>query len=171
MKKLIFIITLLLFQPNISFADNSYFIDFTKVLNSSKPGAEAQKKLKQKVEYDAKRFSKTESSLRKQEAEIIAQKSALAPEDYQKKVKSLREKFSKLQKDKQDSFRNVAQSRNNAKKALLKAVNPIIKKYMDENKIRIVMDKQGVILGDSNLEITDQIISIINKEVSSLKIQ
>ena len=42
---------------------------------------------------------------------------------------------------------------------------------MDENKIRIVMDKQGVILGDSNLEITDQIISIINKEVSSLKIQ
>ena len=116
MKKLIFIITLLLFQPNISFADNSYFIDFTKVLNSSKPGAEAQKKLKQKVESDAKRFSKTESSLRKQEAEIIAQKSALAPEDYQKKVKSLREKFSKLQKDKQDSFRNVAQSRNNAKK-------------------------------------------------------
>ena len=39
------------------------------------------------------------------------------------------------------------------------------------NKIRIVMNKQGVILGDSKLEITDQIISIINKEVSSLKIQ
>ena len=42
---------------------------------------------------------------------------------------------------------------------------------MDENKIRIVMNKQGVILGDSKLEITDQIISIINKEISSLKIQ
>jgi|TARA_B110000444_G_C18450028_1_gene415241 Skp family chaperone for outer membrane proteins len=171
MKKLIFIIVFLFSQWTITFADTSYFIDFTKVLNSSKPGAEAQKKLKQRIESDTKRFSKIESSLRKQESEIIAQKAALAPEEYQKKVKSLREKVSKLQKDKKDSFKNIAKSRNDAKKALLEAVNPIIKKYMDENKIRIVMNKQGVILGDSKLEITDQIISIINKEVSSLKIQ
>ena len=171
MKKLIFIIVFLFSQWTITFADTSYFIDFTKVLNSSKPGAEAQKKLKQRIESDTKRFSKIESSLRKQESEIIAQKAALAPEEYQKKVKSLREKVSKLQKDKKDSFKNIAKSRNDAKIALLEAVNPIIKKYMDENKIRIVMNKQGVILGDSKLEITDQIISIINKEVSSLKIQ
>ena len=48
MKKLIFIIALLFAQPTISFANDSYFIDFSKVLNNSKPGAEAQKKLKQK---------------------------------------------------------------------------------------------------------------------------
>jgi len=171
MKKLIFIIALLFAQPTISFANDSYFIDFSKVLNNSKPGAEAQKKLKQKIEADTKKFNKIEASLRKQESEIISQKAALSPEEYQKKVKSLREKVSKLQKNKQASFENIAKSRNDAKKALLESVNPIVKKYMDENKIRIVMDKQGVILGDTNLEITDNIISIINKEVSSLKIQ
>ena len=41
---------------------------------------------------------------------------------------------------------------------------------MEENKIRVVLDKQSIILGDSALEITDEIISILNKKLSSIKI-
>ena len=36
--------------------------------------------------------------------------------------------------------------------------NPIIKKYMEENKIRIVLDKSSILLGDSTLDITDPVI-------------
>ena len=81
----------------------------------------------------------------------------------------MRKKVSDLQKNKQKSFKNIAKSRSDAKQALITAVNPIIKKYMEENKIRIVYDKQSVILGDTKLEITDQIIAILNKESPSLK--
>ena len=49
-------------------------------------------------------------------------------------------------------------------------MEPIIKKYMEQNNIRLVMSKKSVILGDAKLEITDQIIVIIDKEVSSIKI-
>ena len=41
---------------------------------------------------------------------------------------------------------------------------------MEDNNIRIVLDKQSVLMGDASLEITSQIIKILNKEVSSLKI-
>ena len=41
---------------------------------------------------------------------------------------------------------------------------------MEDNNIRIVVDKKGVILGDKTLEITDQIIKTLNKEFPSLKI-
>ena len=74
-----------------------------------------------------------------------------------------------LQKNKQDSFKKIAKSRNDAKLALLKSVNPIIKKYMEDNKIRLILDKKTVVLGDTKLEVTDQIIAIINKEITSLK--
>ena len=40
---------------------------------------------------------------------------------------------------------------------------------MEGNNIQIVLDKKAVILGDTNLEITDKIISILNKELPSLK--
>ena len=41
---------------------------------------------------------------------------------------------------------------------------------MVDNKIRIILDKKSVMLGDAGLEITDQIIEILNKELKSLKI-
>ena len=47
-KKLIFIATFFFVHPLSAFADDARFIDFNKVLNVSKVGAEAQKKLKQK---------------------------------------------------------------------------------------------------------------------------
>jgi Skp family chaperone for outer membrane proteins len=41
---------------------------------------------------------------------------------------------------------------------------------MEENNIKLILDKKGVLMGDKNLEITNQIIAILNKELSSLSI-
>jgi|TARA_B110001452_G_C15175355_1_gene408425 Skp family chaperone for outer membrane proteins len=152
-----------------SSADSIYFIDFAKVLNSSKPGAEAQKSIKQKLQSENKKFANLQNNIRKEESDIISQKSTLSPEEYKKKVQALRNKVADLQKNKETSFNNIAKTRSKAKNSLLKAVNPIIKKYMEGNNIQIVLDKKAVILGDTNLEITDKIISILNKELPSLK--
>ena len=169
MKKLLFITILLLTYSINSFADNAHFIDFSKVLNASKPGAEAQKKLKEKFDVESKKYKKSEEEIRKEEKEIISQKKDISPEDYQKKVKALRAKVAQLQKNKKNSFENIAKSRRDAKEELLKAVNPIIKSHMEEKNIRMVLDKKAVVLGDTTLEITDQIIAILNKTLPSLK--
>ena len=87
-----------------------------------------------------------------------------------KKINDLRSKVALIQKSQQESLNSIATSRNNARQTLLKSVNPIIKKYMEENKIRIVLDKQSIILGDTTLEITDKIIDILNKEITSIKV-
>ena len=76
-----------------------------------------------------------------------------------------------MQKKKQQTFTNISKTRSEAKQKLLKAVKPIMKKYMEENKIKIVLDKGAVLLGDSTLEITSQIIDILNKELKSLNIK
>ena len=170
MKKLIFI-TILLFSFSFNaYADYAHFVDFNAVLNSSKPGAQAQKKLKEKFETESKKFNKLEADIRKEETEIISQKKALSSDEYQKKVESLRKRVAALQKNKQTSFNGIAKSRNDAKQTLLKAVNPIIKKYMEENSIRLIVDKKSVVMGDTTLEITSQIITILNKELPSVKI-
>ena len=51
----------------------------------------------------------------------------------------------------------------------LKSLNPIIKEYMEE-KIRMVVDKKSLLLADENLDITNDIISILNKKLKSLKL-
>ena len=52
----------------------------------------------------------------------------------------------------------------------LRILNPIIKEYMVEKQIRMVLDKKELILADENLDITKDIIERLNKKLKSLKI-
>ncbi|MDB9761085.1 OmpH family outer membrane protein [Pelagibacteraceae bacterium] len=153
-----------------SYAETTHFIDFSKVLNKSTAGADAQKKLKDKLTSEVKKFNTQASDLKKEEREIISQKKILVKEEYRKKVEALRKKVAKHQKDRKISFDNIAKLKSNSKEQLLKSVNPIVKKYMEDNKIRLVVEKNSVMMGDTSLEITDQIIVILNKEITSLKL-
>jgi Skp family chaperone for outer membrane proteins len=172
-KKIIQTITVLIIGLSLfsnAYASDAYFIDFKKVLNESKAGADAQKILKKKLETASNKFKKQEGELIKQEQEIISKKKMITNDEFKKKVENLRKKVAELQKKKQDTFSGISKSRNDAKQQLLKAVNPIIKKYMEDNKIKLVLDKAAILLGDKNLEITSQIIEELNKELKSLKI-
>ena len=159
-----------LFAISSSNASDSYFIDFSKVLNQSTAGKKAQDYLKKKFKSETDKFVKSEKKLKEEEKQIISQRKIITKEEYKKKVESLRKKVFALQKSKQESINKIGDQRAKAKNELLKALNPIIKKYMEDNKIRLVLDKKAVLLGDTKLEITDQIIDSLNKEVKTIKL-
>ena len=54
-------------------------------------------------------------------------------------------------------------------KKILKYLNPIITKYVDDNSISLVIPKKNIIVGKNNLDITDQIIILLNDQVKSLE--
>ena len=41
---------------------------------------------------------------------------------------------------------------------------------MEDNNIRVVLDKQSIILADTKLELTNIIIDLLNKNLSSIKL-
>ena len=151
-------------------ASETYFIDLSKVLNQSKAGADFQNKLKKDIQNNSNNFKKTEDQIRKEEADLISQKKLISNDDYEQKVKLLREKVAKLQDDKNKFFSDTAKSRDDAKKILIETLNPILKKYMEDNNIRVVLDKQSIILADAKLELTNIIIDLLNKNLSSIKL-
>ena len=74
MKKIILILCLLFFNYTNVFADNVYFLDFNKVLNSSKAGVAAQAELQKKFISESNKFKKKEAEVIKEEADLIAKK-------------------------------------------------------------------------------------------------
>lgn len=170
-KLILTVIIINLSLSNFTFADIPHFIDFSKVLNQSEAGKKAQIFLKKKYENDLKKFSTLEKNLRDEETKLISQKKMVTSEEYQKKIKSLRSKVADYQKEKKKSLQSTANLRAKAKQQLLTALNPVIKKYMEENKIRLVLDKKSILLGDTNLEITSQIITELNKKIKSLNLK
>ena len=152
------------------YAGETYFIDLSKVLNQSKAGAEFQNNLKKNIQNNSDNFKKTEDQIRRDEVDLISQKKLISNDEYEKKVKLLREKVAKLQNDKNKFFSDIAKSRDDAKKILIETLNPILKKYMEDNNIRVVLDKQSIILADAKLELTNIIIDLLNKNLSSIKL-
>ena len=169
-KKITFIwIIFLIFQTHLS-ADVPYYLDFKYILNQSDAGKKAQNFLKSKLDNGAKALRKKEKSIQEEETKIIQQKKVISAEEYKKKVTDLRGKVSSLQKERNKLLDTVAKQRATAKKELLKNLNPIMSDYMKENKIRMIVDKKSILLADESLNLTEEIIKILNKKLKSIKL-
>ena len=170
LKKIFYIFTIFfIFQNNLS-ADNAHYLDFRYILNESKAGKGAQNFLKNKLDKGIAKLKETEKKLQEEEKEIIKQKKIISAEEYKKKVTALRNKVASLQKERNNLLESVAKQRAKAKSELLKHLNPIIKEYMQEKKIRMVIDKKSLLLADESLNITKDIIDILNKKLKSIKL-
>ena len=168
-KNLIHILIFLSFTT-ISFADSTYFVDFKFVLNESNAGKEAQNFLKNKLDKGIKSLQSKEKQIQEEEKKIIQQKKVMSADEYKKRVTDLRLKVSNLQKERNDLITEVGKQRANARKELLKNLNPIIKEYMEKNNIRMVIDKKSILLADDTLDITKEIVKLLNNKLKSIKL-
>ena len=151
-------------------AEIPYYINFKYILNESKAGKKAQETLKSKLSKGIANIKEKEKNLQDEEKKIISQKKILKPEEYRDKVNQLRTKVSKLQKERNNLLENTCKQRNKARDELLKNLNPIIKNYMAEKKIRMVLDKKSLLLADEKLDITKDIIDLLNKQLKTINI-
>ncbi len=151
-------------------ANDVYFIDYSKVMNESVAGKKAQETLKKLLNSSNKKFNDTAKKLKEEENKIIGQKNVLSKDDYRKKADELRKKVFALNKDREKSIKNIATKRKKAGDEMLKNLNPILGKYMEDNNITVVIDKKHVLMGNKKFEITSQIIEILNKNLKSLNL-
>ncbi len=169
-KILIIVFTIFISNQNSLFADVPYYLDFKMVLNKSDAGKKAQNALKSKLEKGLKNLREKEKKIQEEEKKIIQQKKVISPDEYKKQVSELRTKVSALQKERNTLLETVAKQRSKARNELLKNLNPIIKNYMNEKQIRMVVDKKSLLLADEKLDITEDIIALLNKKLKSINL-
>jgi Skp family chaperone for outer membrane proteins len=169
-KKFIIIFSLITFYPSMLMADTPFFLDFKYILNKSDAGAKAQTFLRNKLESGIKDIQAKEKNILSEEKKLIQQKKIISADEYKKQVTELRVKVSSLRKQRQTLIDSVSKQRVKARNELLKNLNPIIKTYMAEKKIRMVVDKKSLLLADENLNITKDIMALLNKKLKSIKL-
>ena len=160
----------LLSSFNQVFSDVPYYLDFKYILNSSVAGKKAQDELKKRLEQGVTLLEKKGKTIQEEEKKLIQQKKVISPDEYKKKISELRKKVSNLQKERNKIIGDVSKQRAKAKNELLKNLNPIIHDYMKEKKIRMVINKKDLISADENLDITKDIMQILNKKLKSIKL-
>ena len=165
------IITLIfVFSFSKLYSETPYFVDFKYILNESNAGKKAQDALKSKLNNGLKILKDKEKKIQEEEKKIIQQKKLISPEEYKKKVSELRKKVSALQNERNNLFESISKQRSKARNELLENLNPILSDYMKKNQIRMIVDKKSILLADENLNITEEIIKLLNNKLKSLKI-
>ena len=172
MKKIkIFLFSLTyIFLINNLYADMPHYLDFKYILNNSVAGKKAQDNLQKKLKDGINSLNKKEKSLQEEEEKMIQQKKVISQEEYVKKVNDLRKKVSSLRTERNTLLEKISKDRSKARNELLKNLNPIIKEYMQEKKIRLVVDKKNIILADEKLDITKDIMESLNGKLKSIKL-
>jgi len=167
-----FVVTFFLLVCTYSFAEQKIvMLDMTFVLNESKAGKGAQDFLKKSFTDNQKKFIEIETSLKKEESDLLEKKNILTKDEYNKKTDSLRKKVIDYQSQRRASLDKIATQRVNARENLLQKVTPILDSYMKENNISLVLDKKNTLGGNPEFDITKIIVEKLNKELPSLNLK
>ena len=152
------------------YSEIPHYLDFKFILNNSTAGKKVQDSLQKRLKNGVDSLNTKEKSLQEEEKKMIQQKKVISQEEYVKKVKALRKKVSSLQKERNSLLEKISKDRAKARNELLKNLNPIIKDYMQEKKIRLIVDKKNIISADEKLDITKDIMNALNAKLKSIKL-
>jgi len=158
-KKIIFFF---LFLNFVEASDNIKFIDINFIINNSISGKDLTKIIEKKNEKITSDLNKFGKELEQKKNKIVSQKNILKKEEldnliknYEKEVK----KFNDLRKKKRDEFNSFS---INSKKKIIDLLNPIITSYLKKESIQILLQKDKIIFGNDNLDITKEILELFN---------
>ncbi|MDC3119964.1 OmpH family outer membrane protein [Candidatus Pelagibacter sp.] len=163
LKKSITIIIFFIVIPTNIFAENKIaYLDIDFILSNTKIGKSLFKKI-QKFESDKiNELNDKEKILKDEENKILASKNIISKDELNKNINEFQIKLKNYKNLRLDEINLLKKKRNEDILNLLKSINPLIEKYMNDNSISILIDKKNIFIADKNFDITKNLIDLID---------
>jgi len=146
------------------------FLDRGTVLRKSAVGTDMYKQveaLAKKMEND---FAPENKKIQTDIQALQAQADVLTPQARQAKVKELETRRQALQKKVQDRQAAIQAGLGNSRTQIEKALAPILEKLLTERKANLLLDRGLVVLGATELDITQTVIDRLNKSLPKVTV-
>ena len=161
----IFLLLFIFSSQNLLAESNIVFINVDKIINQSNLGKKFNKQLDDSFKEENEALLLAKKKIEQKEEEITKQKNILSEEELNKKINDLRKVINDHNAKKRNidiKFRDQKIKQTNI---LVQNLNKILAKYAEENSISFILQKKNIVIGKNNLDITNQIMEIFNKEV------
>ena len=173
MKRL-FSIILLLFISSVSVVmanTNIVFIDMDKVISVSKAGSSILKQLNELNNKNIKYLKNFELELKDKEKKLIAQQNIISEVDFKSNIDELRLEINNHKKNRNKIRSDFTKLKVNNTQKLIKLITPILTEYSVQKSISIILQKKDLIIGKTELDITSEIIKIVDDKIKGFKIK
>ena len=154
----------------LAYAEKIVYIDMDRIMQISKAGKNAISKINDQKKKDVSKFQKIEKELKSKEEDLITKKNVISAEEFNKKLENLSKEINNYRTLRQEAIDLSTKSRLNASADFAEKIKPILAEYASENNIDIIIQKKNIIMGKTDLDITDEILKIVDKKINKLKV-
>ena len=166
------ILIIFLLFTNQAFSEQKIaFIDMDKVISTSKSGSSILKQLTDLNKKNLKFLKDEERKFKEKETKLISQKNIISENDFKNKVNELKSEIKNYNQIRNKMLADFNKLKIDNTNNLLKLINPILVKFSDDKEIAIILQKKDLVVAKTELDITDEVIKIVNTEIKEFKIK
>tara|TARA_A100001011_G_scaffold155231_1_gene163709 strand:+ start:210 stop:722 length:513 start_codon:yes stop_codon:yes gene_type:complete len=165
-KNLIYI--LIIFFSTVSLSksnENIAYLDLDYIVKSTKAGKLIINNLKTSKDKALKKFEQKEKELKKKEEDINKQKNVLSKDELNNKISDFRKEITSFRNDREKLINDFNKKKIQEFKNFFKKITPLIEDYIKEKNIDIVLDRKNIFIANRNIDITNEIIKIIDAKI------
>ena len=164
-------VVFLTFSSSIKSEQKIVFVNMDKLVSVSKPGSSIFKQLKDINNKNLNFLRNEEKKFKEKEKKLVAQKNIISETDFNNKVDELKSDIKKFNQNRKKMIEDFNKLKVENTNNFLKLINPILTKFSIKNEIAIILQKKDLVIGKTELDITDEVIKIINNEIKEFKIK
>ena len=101
--------------------------------------------------------------MNKERDDLLKKKNVLEQDEFKKRISELENNLIKYQQEISKKNKNLLDFRNKSKNDFAISLRSTLEQYAKENKISLILRKEQLLLGESGLDITKEILELFNK--------
>jgi len=160
--KLYLTVLFILFTIN-SYAKDLVVVDIDFIIKNSNNGKEIIDDLNEKNKKLIEKFQKQEKIFKDKETNLLAKKNILSQDEFNNSVNQFRNEINEFNINKQEKLNEFNKEKTNKYAELVSYINDFLVNYSKENNIKVIIDKKNILISRNDIDITKDILNIINK--------
>ena len=160
MNKNIFFFIVFFFFTISNVTANIVYLDIQFIIDNSELGKFYKKKILQLQE----------TLIKNKETEINNKKNILKQDELDKKIIELNQLLKNYQFNRKKFNDDTLKNKQKYSNKILKILNPLLTEYVEKNNITLVIEKKNILVGIKTLDITKNILDILNDETLKKKL-
>ena len=152
-------------------AQSIAYANLDTIVNTSEAGKKIISNFAKKNEKLLENFKIKEQKIKEKEKKIISQKNILQESEYINKVNQLRQEVNIFNESNNKKLNDLKLNRDKVLDSFLKEINKILSEFAEQNKIDLILSSKQIIIGKSNLDVTKDILIIVNKKIKGFEIE
>ena len=145
-------------------------LDLNRVLLDAKAAKNAAEEIDKIAKEIEKELINSDENMINEQNKLIEAQSIMAPEAFELKRKEYEEKVQNYNIERQNKLVSVDRLVENSRNEILDKLKPILEEMSEAKGITVILEKGTVLLNAETMDITDEVIKALNKELPKIEV-